>query len=1027
MQAAYLRKSSHSRRWAGFLLAAVACASGVRESNAPEHEPPDTRAQPALGAWSVPRPEFGDWMLVPDAEGPQPSFESSDGRRHFLLRGTRWLERADGSLQRASQVFQEEDVKALELPARLGGGFLFYALSNQGTSLWRARTWAGQLEPLARVEPPASSLRAGFDRLYLESQTHHVIRALDPRDGALLPPAPLPPAAAYGDMAFADAWTGAVLSGIRGPLVTFDAGGTWHPLGVSVQNVELSPRGAISFTTARGVVELDARGRLVRVGERGGDDWFAQAAEAPPYPADALVTNAVEPAPRVPRLGRHPLRAAVLHGWPDTPSTAVVLEREKVGRVRLRDGKVLESAPRSGSHPCRGVPFGDSFAFVCGDSRSKTQVYSYRGGVLRLELSFPRPRSIRSSGNGALVIAGDCRSVSDAARGRTEPGAERPSQPTPGVFCVRQVSGKLLELRLEGDEARSRIVALRSGGVVVVSPPRPGVAGQLSLVRPSGTVRHEIELTAEDDASVRLARSGQWLEPLSQLDDRRVGGWIAGAQAYAGFHLDLDGRVQVGPLQEGLDETSFHGPNALQIAGAATLRESTDYGFEWLVSELAPAVASSEDRRGGLRGCGPVGCVRDGWVRVGFRTEATPVATVEPEPPVGAPRAPPRYSFWSLACSPAVPRVSSRVPIAPRRRPALTRRPPAHRSRGIARAAPPESSSWIAFQGSAPPAREERYFGYDLGQTNEHGAYRAYAWGPGDADWQRAGSWLVRVGDRFSSARPWSTAVTRSPWQAAAQAAQTFGLDPSTGTDWWLRTEAAGRYAVIHVRVRSDNALHLLRPGRAITTLGPRTLQQLGSVAGVHEVAERWYLGATRGAQFHLYEVRNGKAERLRSYPLFGRVPTRLISSVHGDELALWQRSDGSGWYVFPLDAETFEPQSVVHVPQSLLAGAPPACPLDRPGWVVASGVPLTDSGASESNTHLEFRGGAEGLATKRLQARLVLDHDFVCVDALSALLEESPSAALRLEPDSSPPESLPLVVTNPLDDARYSFACSPQ
>ena len=201
------------------------------------------------------RPDFEGWILAPDAAAGSDARSMPDGRRLFILRGIRWVDHPDGSIERSRQVFQEDDVKAAPLPPRLGGGFVFYVTSGSVTLLWRSQTWTGELRPLARVDPPVSEITSGFDRLYLESATTRVWRALDVQSGEPLELLPLPAAAAYGEMAFADPWTAVVLSGVRGPLATFDAGENWYPLRAPgpVNELSLGASGNIVLGTDRGV------------------------------------------------------------------------------------------------------------------------------------------------------------------------------------------------------------------------------------------------------------------------------------------------------------------------------------------------------------------------------------------------------------------------------------------------------------------------------------------------------------------------------------------------------------------------------------------------------------------------------------------------------------------------------------------------------------------------------------------------------------------------------------------------------
>jgi hypothetical protein len=338
----------------------------------------------------------------------------------------------------------------------------------------------------------------------------------------------------------------------------------------------------------------------------------------------------------------------------------------------------------------------------------------------------------------------------------------------------------------------------------------------------------------------------------------------------------------------------------------------------------------------------------------------------------------------------------------------------------------PESSAWLSFEGEPPPERRAGDVGYDFGGINENAAYHAYVWGPIGGPWARRAMWQVRVGDRFSTSPPWSTAVSRSPWPDAATAARVFGLDSSTGVDWWFRFGADERVGVLQLRVRSESSIHLVERDRAITTLDLRQLPDLGVVSGALVIGDRWYVGASRAEQFFLYRVDADKPELVGTYPLQGRVSTQLVASAQGDELGIWARSPGSGWQVFPIDLDDFEAQPPVHVPLGALGGIPPRCEPGRPGWLAVAGVPLTDTSLSESNTHLDFTGSAEGLRTKRLTARLVIDDGGVCVDALAALVDGSNPGEPRSEHRDQRAGALPLTVTDPTQERRWAFRCSP-
>jgi hypothetical protein len=973
-------------------------------------------------------------MLAVDEPGVRDAQLTPDGRRLFILRGTRWVDHPDGSLERARQVFEQEEVKGQPLPEHLGGGYLFSAASGPGTDLWRSSTWAGELRPLGRVEPPVSQISPGFDRLYLASATSYTLRALDPETGQALDLAPLPLASSYGEMVFLDAWTGVVLAGVRGALASFDAGETWNPLGApdAVNGVGLGPAGSISVTTDGARYQLDPGGHLITTGSTGSDALFEGAETLGRYGESAFPERPSSASVAAHPLGRRPLRAAVLRGWPDTPTSAVVIEAGAVGRVRLTDGVLLSHQPYSGVSPCRGVALGAGFGFVCAGPSGPTEIQAYVRDRVQPELRLEEAVRVRSSGNGALVIDAPCARVQRVTDAR-EPTAPERGAAQGGHYCVRQVSGELLDVHVTGDVGTERIAALGDGRVAVLIPPRSNAPGRLSLVTASGTSERELSLEPSTGPAARLARSGLWLDELWEVAPGQLGGWVVGAQAFVGVHVDLDGVVQLARLQDGVDETAFFGSHALQIAASASLRESDTHGFEWRVSEVPPvllAAGLARTPQRPWRGCAPVGCVHDDWLRVGYGNVQEAQEPAHPEPPARVAFPAPGFAFWTLECRATGARARGNRGDAARAAPASgpdRGRGPAARPRSAgAVGEPPESSAWIQFQGVLPPARGAAEVGYDFGETNENGSYRAYAWGPGTTDWARRGRWQLRVGDRFSVDPPWTTLPSRAPWADAASAAQAFGLDTNTGVDWWLRLAATGDSGIVQIRVRSESSLHLIGRDRSITPLVAPGSSDLGALAAAYEVNDRWYLGASRAEQFQLYRVEQGKLDLLATYPLWGRISTQLIRSVQGDELALLQKSSGAGWYVVPIDLETFEPKPAFHVPNEVLGRVPARCEAGRPGWLAVSGVPLTDSAVSESNTHLDFVGGAAGLRTKRLTARVVLEEGGVCVDGLAALVDGAVGSEPKSNDVNTARAGLPLVVTDPADDRRWGFLCTP-
>src|SRR5690606_35509242 len=135
-------------RWACAIWWCVGACSTV------EPRPPKTTA-----AVSARAPKPARWIsgarftMLPDAAEDGSAGSDADGSLRFLVGGLRVLQGADGSLRAADTWLPVGGApKSLELPARLGGGFVFFAERSEATSLWHAPTWTGTLEPLANLD-----------------------------------------------------------------------------------------------------------------------------------------------------------------------------------------------------------------------------------------------------------------------------------------------------------------------------------------------------------------------------------------------------------------------------------------------------------------------------------------------------------------------------------------------------------------------------------------------------------------------------------------------------------------------------------------------------------------------------------------------------------------------------------------------------------------------------------------------------------------------------------------------------------
>src|SRR5205807_1131554 len=81
-------------------------------------------------------------QLVPEIDDAawQPRFRQR-GVALYLLGGLRVAGHDDGRIERAQDRFGAGAIDVIELPERLGGGYLFYLSDGRTTKLWRADGW----------------------------------------------------------------------------------------------------------------------------------------------------------------------------------------------------------------------------------------------------------------------------------------------------------------------------------------------------------------------------------------------------------------------------------------------------------------------------------------------------------------------------------------------------------------------------------------------------------------------------------------------------------------------------------------------------------------------------------------------------------------------------------------------------------------------------------------------------------------------------------------------------------------------
>ncbi len=978
--------------------------------------------------------------LIPDLAGPRGVVARDSGQRRVLLDRLRMIARDDGAIERASELLPRGAVSAVALPPRLGGGYLFLANTGSGAQIWRATDWLARLRPLVQLSSVVDAVIPGFDRLYVRYQSNGRLAAIDADTGDPRGLGTLPPAAAYGRLAFADGWRAVVDTDLRGPLATFDAGSTWRSVGIGERPLSIDVvSGDPAVTVAGGRYFIDARGAVTfrpdetpREGGPAADD--IEAATQPPGP-----------------LGKKPLRAAIEDGFPDSLTTAVVARGGALVRVSLHDGSVIATA--QDAYPerlasCHALRVGPGMGFLCGERDGATAVYEFAAPLaLRPVLRFPRPRFVAASGNGALVIRGSCEEPAGAASAAIEDGA-RP-------YCVRSAAGALREIRIKGELGVERVIALADGRVIVLVPPRGGSAGQLTLLSFGKATSVPLKLPADPPFASRLLRRGMWLDGVEERENGVLGGWVEAGGPVIGVRIALDGKVTAGDVRDDVGGAILAGRFGLSRGEGGRAAETTDGGLHWEVLDL-PERDDEAERSGPTRACGPAGCVLGGWMRVGWGKAASnddmhPAET--PRASSTTTRSSPQIGFTcelgAVATPPlpiaptiAAPRVVIKAPKPPARAVGLGAigvRGGSFRS-GVSTLVTP--NGWLSFRNTPAPPLGPDEIGIDNGPYADLVMVHAYAWGKRGADWSRAGRFQVRFDDRFDpTGGVRSSAVSASLWGDEIQAAESIGTGAYGSAAWAAYLDPSGKAAFTYACRGSNCSFFAVEGGQPVLPVRDaqgRSGAMLRPFAnGAVRVGETWYV-ITQGTSSEavvLWRIDLGVARQLGTYyrpARYGIESPRIVRRAFGSAVGLLvagapEPGERVGsWYVLPVNTETGEIGEAVQLVRRDLADvAIERCAAGRDGWVLDTGFDTTAL-VEVNGSYGTFDG---------LEMRARMDSGSLCIEALASRVDglsstpKTPGSKVlvpRLGPASASADltAIPLAATERGSGRRWGLTC---
>ncbi len=938
----------------------------------------------------------------------------SDGGVRAIVSGLRVVVEPDGALTAASDRLPASPSSVAAIPERLGAGFLFAI----GTQVWRADTWLGRATPIfASIASgaPIGSILVGLDRVYLRYAPGSLV-AVDPRNGESLDLGPLPTSPHLGAIVALDAWRALVVADLRGALVTTDAGASWHPT-----TLPMPPTEIVAMDGAFGAWAPDERGHaqwwLVR------SDGQSERLPFRPSHTDFSISGSVHPqgtSDASPRrmddrnamraiLGQRPLAAAIEDGWPLSDGTAMVARGGAIARVRLSDGAVLDTVmdafPLSTAR-CHGVSLSrpdarSAFGFVCGEPLGPTRIYAWNSasGTLIELRRFDDTREVTACGNGALVVRGGCAVV-------TQGGVSADQ----AAWCVMGSDQRWHEMRAGRSDGgdRAQLVALSDQRAVVIRSPRGGdlASATLTIISPMPGSPETIPIRLPPlPAQVQdVLRFGTWMDGFEERRPGVLGGWVDAGDVVIGIEIDGTGAARVGEYLRDAGPPIVSGRWGLGWTASRRGFESVDGGMTWRKALTLPDPIGEPDAER-ERGCGPIGCVAAGWMRIGWGTHDAPRPSA-PSPfrtAASTPIAPPEVR---LRCEPLAPKpaIAASDPSPSALRVAATHVDPP-RSRTSQTAGVDTWGSvpdFPSFSGFAGPALA----GSDLGLTVEAFAGtrplgRVYAWGPGTGDWDSFGGWQVRwdwAWGGWQDAR--SSAAAPSPWPTLDSARRGLGIGSNAPIAWAILPGDDPDHALLvskHGPGSSIARLMVLESHRA-----PLPVQRDGSdsfpeVEGALRTDGRWFVvtaeDPSEGSAAVLWTIEGDRARVWLRIPRSGfdaRADLRLGARSDGRAVGLIAEGQPdlakapSAWVV-SVDLQTG--QLAEPAPLAALGASKrevEMCAADDPGWDFDAPYP----GVIEVDVGDQWHSTLQ--ATR---ARLRSTRDRACVVRIAASVDPYASA----------------------------------
>ncbi len=783
-------------------------------------------------------------------------------------------------------------VEALEIPARLGHGWLFAVSSTSDTWLFRAASFSSELHPLGRVPRRVTGLTVGLSGVFLalDDRASQVLN-LDTLELTLAPlTGPPPSAQSYAALSERVAlW----LEPFRGPLSTHDAGRTWQPFGRSVERLELQGDHLL----------LRARGEDLLLGIDG---------ELQPAPRRAAV--------RLEPPFRSAFDRAVERGVTFDERSAYYVERAELRTLSLETGLVTSSTrlPLDWPRDCTGrLVSGSRAAFVCLSPATTTLFVLESTGKYSPVAQLTGPRRLVASSESSALLEGSCR------------GSEHPLPDSrQRSYCLVPFGSVPSSVALSA----TAVPALFADGEVAgVTPPEGKHAGVLELPvkQQRFALKPRRELPAADAEFLGLAN----LAAVPNGDRQQLEFWGVTQGDFGAIRIERDGGFDVGPVLHQVRLALFAERRALVLLASDRALETLDHGAQFTDVQVPVGLSKKPEKSEDVQqfGCSSVGCRLGAWRRVGWQSSAAhPVAFTVVEAPkrlLALPGSAPRERLVCRLLGP-----SAGPPMAG----------PAGADRSSARTsldtgaldAPLDSLEWRAFYGQRAPKLGPGYLGFDRGVRNDRGAGRLYA-RLAETSSGLHGELRLRFVDHLSSQGIDESIAPQLPFASLGVAARLFG-HPRYGTlasPVSLELEPGGFGGVIRLGPDDDRHYWLFEAGRA---LQPLTMEGSTSPGPVHPVrlTQGWYwlsdalyaLDGQGGRElWRPSQLSRASSLELTRDDRAGALAVVVRSTAGKSEPLLYPFSPATGAFEAPLQVN--------------LKGAPRVCePFDH-GWLLNTSV----------------------------------------------------------------------------------------